>query len=569
VARLNVFVVSERGLPEATALAHTLVARMDRAVAQGPPEKGVSPGATPHALADIRAAIVGAGGVSAAVAMIRLPEEMGSFADVARRGGKQAAVASSAAAAATALLARLCVGCKSSLTELRIDDGLEGLVRMLCHDTLRSPRAVADACAVVLAAVTDSVRATRAAMKAGIVGVLHEILGDLADDLYHGPGLARLGSDRDFSDQLSAVLTAFAELKSRERERDRVAEKKNNSDEATKKLFLDISRLLPPVCALTDAHLPAAAAAFAAVLRSARGAAARMAAAAAESTLRRTGTVSALANLPLGTTGHRAAVIIEAALGAESIARLRHGGPGRAPLATPRTPLPPVAGAAAGPAAALTIPTADDPPLPPALTFSAVDADAVQRSQRSGGGVAAFLARAVEDVAGLVGNAVETVGDFLEETEELVQEFMEGAGNELKTMLAVQTISIADIKARRRQYITKLKWASVFNQNLGWVLAAFTWTFGSWVIITYGVLIYRAMGPGEESVYISNWGMAFVVNTFGLESLQIIGRKAFFMVVVTRFKKSFMRAQEALGWYEVRRFVVGALFRIQGAGFRV
>ena len=32
------------------------------------------------------------------------------------------------------------------------------------------------------------------------------------------------------------------------------------------------------------------------------------------------------------------------------------------------------------------------------------------------------------------------------------------------------------------------------------------------------------LGPGEEKRYITTWGMAFLLNTFGLESLQIIGR---------------------------------------------
>ena len=54
------------------------------------------------------------------------------------------------------------------------------------------------------------------------------------------------------------------------------------------------------------------------------------------------------------------------------------------------------------------------------------------------------------------------------------------------------------------------------------------------------------LGPGEEKRYITTWGMAFLLNTFGLESLQIIGRKAFFILVITRFNKSFMKAQESL-----------------------
>ena len=55
---------------------------------------------------------------------------------------------------------------------------------------------------------------------------------------------------------------------------------------------------------------------------------------------------------------------------------------------------------------------------------------------------------------------------------------------------------------------------------------------------------------GEEDRYISTWGMAFLINTFGLESLQVVGRKAFFIFVITKFQKSFAKAQESLGWYE-------------------
>ena len=62
------------------------------------------------------------------------------------------------------------------------------------------------------------------------------------------------------------------------------------------------------------------------------------------------------------------------------------------------------------------------------------------------------------------------------------------------------------------------------------------------MIIVYGVLIYRFLGPGEEDRYISTWGMAFLINTFGLESLQVVGRKAFFIFVITKFQKSFAKA---------------------------
>ena len=71
------------------------------------------------------------------------------------------------------------------------------------------------------------------------------------------------------------------------------------------------------------------------------------------------------------------------------------------------------------------------------------------------------------------------------------------------------------------------------------------------------MLIYRYLGPGEESRYITTWGIGFVINNFGLESLKIIGRKAFFILIITKGKKTFMKAAEALGWYEVYTEMVG------------
>jgi hypothetical protein len=81
--------------------------------------------------------------------------------------------------------------------------------------------------------------------------------------------------------------------------------------------------------------------------------------------------------------------------------------------------------------------------------------------------------------------------------------------------------------------------------------------FGGYVVLVYGVLIYRYLGPGEESAYIAAWGTAFLINTFGIESLKIVGRKMFFLYVITSFKKGFMKAAETLGWYETYTELVG------------
>ena len=45
--------------------------------------------------------------------------------------------------------------------------------------------------------------------------------------------------------------------------------------------------------------------------------------------------------------------------------------------------------------------------------------------------------------------------------------------------------------------------------------------FGGYVVIVFGSEIYKKLGADEESRYIATWGMAFLVNTFGVESLQV------------------------------------------------
>ena len=75
------------------------------------------------------------------------------------------------------------------------------------------------------------------------------------------------------------------------------------------------------------------------------------------------------------------------------------------------------------------------------------------------------------------------------------------------------------------------------------------WIFGGWVVITYGVLINRTMGAGEEKTFIRTWGLTFLVHTFGLQSLMMFGRKAAFMWVVDRVSRG-MRTTSAIHWYE-------------------
>ena len=126
--------------------------------------------------------------------------------------------------------------------------------------------------------------------------------------------------------------------------------------------------------------------------------------------------------------------------------------------------------------------------------------------------------------------------DAADDAAESVEMRAHAASKTAKEMVAMQTISLQELKAKRKQYLKKLKWSTLFMANLGWFLAMFVWFFGGYVIIVYGVLIYRYLGPGEESRYITTWGIGFVINNFGSESLKIIGRKAFFILIITKGK---------------------------------
>jgi len=99
-----------------------------------------------------------------------------------------------------------------------------------------------------------------------------------------------------------------------------------------------------------------------------------------------------------------------------------------------------------------------------------------------------------------VNNLIDTVGDELEEAEERLKDAVDDMSGDVKAMLAARTLSLRETSARRRQYNRKLKWSSVLYQNLGWFLTAFTWIFGSYVIMAYGVLIYNYLGRAGRTV---------------------------------------------------------------------
>ena len=133
----------------------------------------------------------------------------------------------------------------------------------------------------------------------------------------------------------------------------------------------------------------------------------------------------------------------------------------------------------------------------------------------------------------------------------------------------VRKISLDEIEYARVAYEKRLAWSSTLFENSTWFLVAFLWVFGGYVIIVYGALIYRYMGAGEETAYIIAWGTAFAVNNFGLESVKIIARKAFFMVFVEYVGKRLgSTKRECLFWYETYTELAGThlLVDTNGAG---
>jgi hypothetical protein len=129
---------------------------------------------------------------------------------------------------------------------------------------------------------------------------------------------------------------------------------------------------------------------------------------------------------------------------------------------------------------------------------------------------------------------------------------------------AVRSISLAEIERARKAYVRRLAWSSLVYQEGTWFLVAFTWLFGGYVILTYGVLIYRYLGEGEETAYIIAWGAAFAANTFGLESVKIIGRKALFLVFIETFNARFRsKRAESLFWYETYTELTGTQLLVE------
>ena len=124
---------------------------------------------------------------------------------------------------------------------------------------------------------------------------------------------------------------------------------------------------------------------------------------------------------------------------------------------------------------------------------------------------------------------------------------------------AARTFSQDDMRSERRKYLRRVKTSSSRVLKLAWCLLALYWLVCCYLIIVYGVLIYRYMGAGEEGAYITTWGMTFLLVNFGLLSLVIVGRKAFYKTFYNTWRKMFTPHFELNAWYEAYLERVGGV----------
>jgi hypothetical protein len=124
---------------------------------------------------------------------------------------------------------------------------------------------------------------------------------------------------------------------------------------------------------------------------------------------------------------------------------------------------------------------------------------------------------------------------------------------------ATRTFSQDDMRSERRKYLRRVKTSSSRVLKLAWCLFALYWLVCCYLIIVYGVLIYRYMGAGEEGAYITTWGMTFLLVNFGLLSLLIVGRKAFYKTFYNTWRKMFTPHFELNAWYEAYLERVGGV----------
>ena len=553
-----------------------------------------------RAFAVVRAAFVTNGGVAAAATVLRVAVRLdfveddgvaaGACVDETAPARTRARVAEVLELAA-GLLARACEGGGDAAKEFRVEDCYAAAAEALCHACV-SPRAEADLATALAVTCRGDKRAARRAFEAGCFVALRERFRDASERLSRDVSeVARLRGDRDARDRAAALCFALAALRARQREdglepesfalgtneartpldallaaRGAAADRK--SDIAAQ--YVDLTRMLPPFVDHRARHARAAVAAFVATAKARPDTAL-----AAERALLAAGTGAAMCELPRGSPGHRAYLELTDVLGAAAMARAaadasagargdaRAGGiPPPAPRGEDGTPISPESddddSAALSPREALgdgeaaRVPGAkirwgdganDDAETTTTSSFTDLGGE-----PKSSLGPTKTVARRRWGVAARA---------YVAEVRDDARDAARAAGDAFKTMLAVNTISVDEVRHKRRRYIRKLKWRSVLASYQGWFLATFVWVFGGYVILVYGVLIYRYLGPGEESAYISAWGTAFLINTFGIESLKVVGRKMFFIYVITNFKKGFMKAADSLGWYETYTELVG------------
>jgi hypothetical protein len=593
-------------------LAETIAGVMDDAAADAATQSDAA-----RAFAVVRAAFVRDGGVAAATTVLRVAARLdfveedgaglagvpGGEAELEHIHDETAPARTRARVAkvlelAAGLLARACEGGRDAATEFRVEGGYAAAAEALCHACV-SPRAEADLATALAVTCRGDARAARRAFEAGCFVALRERFRHVSESLARDASeVARLRGDRDARDRAAALCFALAALRTRQREdglepralledvfnttdvsntplgvllatsRSRDRSRDSKSDIALQ--YVDLTRMLPPFADHRARHARAAAAAFAATAQARPDTAL-----AAERALLAAGAGAAMCELPRGSPGHRAYLELTAALGAAAMARLAadaSGGESGIPPPAPR-------GEDGMP---LSGPESDDEEEDAqrraSLSLSLSELEPAKGTKIQWGSPAVANETSFSDLSG--GVALKTDATVKTKTTRATAttarrrwgvaarayvararddagDAARAAGDAFKTMLAVNTISVDEVRKKRRLYIRKLRWKSVLMSYQGWFLASFVWVFGGYVVLVYGVLIYRYLGPGEESAYIAAWGTAFLINTFGIESLKIVGRKMFFLYVITSFKKGFMKAAETLGWYETYTELVG------------
>ena len=505
---------------------------------------------------------------------------------LARRRAEEARAACSALRdASAALLARVCVDNPPALLEFRVENGYDVVARFLRGDGGSAPsesdpdvpgvskRAEADALAVVASGARESSRAARRAVEAGLVQwttrrihqlslahldarVSEERVSEETPNPSESATSARVGPrtpspltdpflrDREVRDRLAAVASAFSVLKRAERARERDAARALTRTDLGE-FFVDVTRLLPPNISHPCLTSPVVAEAFAAMLAAYPGAVRE-----AERALRRAATLAeaGVGASPLGAPGFAARETLRDAFAdvdpmipTRLLADRENRGDAKHGHLLPRTR------------------TAKEAANARWLGAKALGLAALEKtkraSERGGDGGAA-----VDDDDGELARKESLMDKSRYAAADLAEAAMEAVetnARDLKAKIAVKNISFAEVERRRKIYVKKLRWSSLVMDKAAWILAAFVWGFGGYVVLVYGVLIYRYLGPGEEDAYISQWGMAFLISTFGVESIFIVGRKTIFIFIITKLRRKFMKAAEALGWYETYTEMVG------------